>query len=225
MAIEHVDISDPEIHEPKGISAASLNTAYIANGSGSGTWKKVGVPQLAGISTDGGSDNLRLVTDGSQGFTLKTNSAYGVMAVTNNSTGFTVSAATDPTLIATSDYVLFSGTGAPWAGETLYGVTFNTNRLIAPVAGVYDIRMWSQVSGFPSTSSFVGARFKVNNTTFSPRTIIIKSNSNGDAGNLNGFGLVQLAANDYVQLFVAATAAGSLVIRNVNLTMELKRAL
>lgn len=40
MTIEHKDILDPNIHEPKGISVAAANTIYVANGSGTGTWQK-----------------------------------------------------------------------------------------------------------------------------------------------------------------------------------------
>ena len=38
MAIEHVTITDPNIHEPKGISTAVEDTVYVADGTGSGTW-------------------------------------------------------------------------------------------------------------------------------------------------------------------------------------------
>lgn len=224
MSIEHKNIPDAELHEPKGAASAAVNTAYVSNGTGSGTWKKIGSPSILGISSDGGSDNLRLVTNGSEGFNLKTNNAYGVMAITNNTVGFTVTAAADSSLVSTADYVLFTGTGAPWASESLYGVTFNTNRLIAPVAGVYDFRMWCDIGTFPSNTAFVGARFRLNGTTWSPRTTITKSNSAGDHGSLNAFGLITLAANDYIQLYVASSASGSLVLENVNCTMELKRA-
>lgn len=36
---EHVSITDPNIHEPKGITSATSGEVYVANGSGSGTWK------------------------------------------------------------------------------------------------------------------------------------------------------------------------------------------
>jgi len=42
---EHKDLPDNQLHEPKGVAAASINTAYVANGAGSGTWKKIGVSQ------------------------------------------------------------------------------------------------------------------------------------------------------------------------------------
>lgn len=41
MSIEHGAITDPNIHEPKGATTASANTAYVADGSGSGSWAKV----------------------------------------------------------------------------------------------------------------------------------------------------------------------------------------
>lgn len=48
--IQHRDINDPEIHEPKGISSALSDTLYVANGSGSGEWKK---PTVNVISPEG----------------------------------------------------------------------------------------------------------------------------------------------------------------------------
>lgn len=39
--IQHSTLTDPNLHEPKGISTASANTVYMANGSGSGTYTNV----------------------------------------------------------------------------------------------------------------------------------------------------------------------------------------
>lgn len=36
--IEHSSITDPNIHEPKGISSASANEVYVADGASSGDW-------------------------------------------------------------------------------------------------------------------------------------------------------------------------------------------
>jgi hypothetical protein len=43
---EHSDLTDPELHEPKGVSSASVNTVYVADGAGSGAWQKIEVAQL-----------------------------------------------------------------------------------------------------------------------------------------------------------------------------------
>ncbi len=36
--VQHSGLSDPYLHEPKGVSTASANQLYLSNGSGSGTW-------------------------------------------------------------------------------------------------------------------------------------------------------------------------------------------
>lgn len=36
---EHNTITDPEIHEPKGVSTATVGQVYVANGAGSGAWQ------------------------------------------------------------------------------------------------------------------------------------------------------------------------------------------
>lgn len=38
---EHNTITDPELHEPKGVAAATSGQVYIANGAASGAWKKL----------------------------------------------------------------------------------------------------------------------------------------------------------------------------------------
>lgn len=37
--VNHSALSDPHLHEPKGVSTANANEVYVANGSGSGVWK------------------------------------------------------------------------------------------------------------------------------------------------------------------------------------------
>ncbi len=41
MTIEHSNITDPEIHEPKGVATASANDVYVADGAGSGSWEVI----------------------------------------------------------------------------------------------------------------------------------------------------------------------------------------
>ena len=36
--VQHSSLTDPNLHEPKGIATASANQLYLSNGSGSGTW-------------------------------------------------------------------------------------------------------------------------------------------------------------------------------------------
>lgn len=40
MTIQHKDIPDAQLHEPKGVATASTKTVYHADGLGSGSWRK-----------------------------------------------------------------------------------------------------------------------------------------------------------------------------------------
>lgn len=225
MSIQHKDIPDSDLHESKGVASAANRTAYVADGAGSGTWKKIGSENLIGLTGDGSVSDKLLLTDGLGGFKIATYKSYGVMGITSNTNNFAITASGDATLQSTTGYVLFSGAGAPWVGENLYGTTFSADKLTTTIAGVYEVRAWCNISTFPSNTALVGAKFRVNGSTWSPRTVTSKSNANGDHGEFHAFGLVTLAAGDYVQLYVASSATGNLVMSNVNLTLDLKRAL
>lgn len=188
-------------------------------------WQKATSAQLDGLSGDGGNANKKFLSNGGNGFRLATDLAYGTMAVTNNTNNFAATAAADATLGTNSDYVLFTGTGAPWAsgGLEFGGVTFSVNRLNAPVTGIYRLEMWSTISAFPTNTAKIAAKYRVNGAAFSPRRPIVKSNGAGDSGQLSGFGMISLSAGDYVQLYIASTASGSLVFTDINLTLELVR--
>lgn len=38
MPVSHKDITDPNIHEPKGVATATVGQVYVADGAGSGGW-------------------------------------------------------------------------------------------------------------------------------------------------------------------------------------------
>jgi hypothetical protein len=46
----HKDLTGADLHESKGVASASVNTVYVANGAGSGTWKKVPSAGIDGTS-------------------------------------------------------------------------------------------------------------------------------------------------------------------------------
>lgn len=224
MTKQHSSITDPQIHEPKNVSTAAVDTAYIADGSGSGTWKKVDSLSISGLSGDSGSSNKKLITNGSDGFVMRTDAAYGAMCLTNNGNAFAVTAAGDSTLQTTTDYALFTGVGAPWAGENQFGVAFDgTNKLTVPVTGVYAFTLFANIGSFPNTAAFIGARLKTNGTTFASRITLVKSNAAGDQGQLVATELVALTASDYVQLYLASTHTGNLTVRNCAFTLNLIR--
>lgn len=79
MAVQHRNLPDSELHEPKGAATAVTNTMYISDGSGSGTWKRVPSTGLQGIN-DGSTNNRRVVTDGGGGFKLIPDGVFGQVA-------------------------------------------------------------------------------------------------------------------------------------------------
>ncbi len=49
--VNHSTLTDPYLHEPKGVASASSGDVYVANGSGSGTW--TAKEQLIELSLEG----------------------------------------------------------------------------------------------------------------------------------------------------------------------------
>lgn len=47
--IVHSQLTDPQLHEPKGISKASSGSVYFADGDGSGSWRIPSIADLAFI--------------------------------------------------------------------------------------------------------------------------------------------------------------------------------
>lgn len=46
MAVQHRNLTGADLHEPKGVATASNRQVYVANGAGSGTWRKVAAADL-----------------------------------------------------------------------------------------------------------------------------------------------------------------------------------
>lgn len=53
MTIQHSALTGGEIHEPKGADTATVDTVYVSDGAGSGSWRKVAADEVT--VTDSGS--------------------------------------------------------------------------------------------------------------------------------------------------------------------------
>jgi hypothetical protein len=82
MTIQHVDIADPFIHEPKGANAAASKTVYVADGAGSGAWGKVPTQGMVGVSGDGSANQIFIV-DGAGSHSLAWATAHGFVYFVN----------------------------------------------------------------------------------------------------------------------------------------------
>ena len=54
--VNHSTLTDPYLHEPKGVASASTGKVYVANGSGSGTW--TAKESLVELSLEGYIENI-----------------------------------------------------------------------------------------------------------------------------------------------------------------------
>ena len=221
MSVEHKDITDNNIHEPKGCSTATANRVYVANGAGTGSWKKIDTTALQGVDGDSGVAGKHLVTDGSNGVKFVDALHYGNMAVTDNGNTFSMTAVADTTFNTASQFTLLTGSGSPWSSELLDGVTFSTDRLTVDHAGVYKIEAYLNIGAFPSSTAKLAMRYRINGTTYSSRKPTIKSSGATAEGQLIGFGIVTLAANDYVQLTVASDTTGSALFKDINVIVTM----
>ena len=94
MAIEHDSITDPEIHEPKGISTATSNKVYISDGAGSGDWIPIQAHIGAYIAFDAS-------TPAYQHTTTTSNTVLNPTFSVANSTGFSGTSSPNARLIYT----------------------------------------------------------------------------------------------------------------------------
>lgn len=60
MTIQHKNIADSDLHEPKGVSSATVDKAYVSNGLGSGTWQVLPGRAHADMYIDAGSTTQAL---------------------------------------------------------------------------------------------------------------------------------------------------------------------
>lgn len=58
--VQHSAITDPDIHEPKGIASASSGQVYVANGSNSGSWEHIAGHSYGDIYISGSSTSFAL---------------------------------------------------------------------------------------------------------------------------------------------------------------------
>jgi len=224
MTVQHRLIPEAQLHEPKGISTAVINKVYKSNGAGSGTWDDVDSSMLQGLSGDGGVAGKRPITNGTNGFSLITDAAYGAQVITNNSVAFPLVAVADTTFNTPSQYTLLTGVGAPWLSENMHNIAFSTDRLTVSVTGVYMIHLWMNIAQFTGNTAKVSIRYRINGAAYSSRKPTIKSAIAADISQLSGFGLISLTAGDYIQLYAASDTTGNLVIGDCSSLLELIRA-
>lgn len=211
--MEHINIPEGQIHEPKGVTLSAANRVYIANGAGSGSWQQVDADALQGVISNAVAGGLRVVTDGSGGFTTEPTpaSSFGSINLTNNSTVKAVTAATDTTLNTPSD---FTELDIALEFDNLVNMGSGSNFLSLEASGVYLIDFWANVAASTNASKF-SLKFVKNGTVFVPRGPKLTLNTAGQFYNMSANGIHQFSAGDEVKLFIASDKSTNITIEDM----------
>jgi hypothetical protein len=136
MATEHVNITDPQIHEPKGVASAASGQYYAADGAGSGSWTDPSIVTAANqVSVEALED---FPTPSGGVITLADNTNYLIAGVVNiganriqtgiNNKVVGLNRTTD-TLTSTTTNALFTATSQNLVIECL-GITVTSGDFI-----------------------------------------------------------------------------------------------
>jgi hypothetical protein len=219
MTIEHNAITDPNRHEPKGISTASANQVYAATGGAvdGGTWK-----DMQPVGADTATEGEVYVSDGAGGGSWQNRgNIHGEMVIKGFTSALTLTASSDSTLDTDSDYIKVTAPSM-WEAGVLGGVTFNADELVVPVDGIYEVNFWAAIET-SVTNTLVGIKYSINDSTpYSDRKILSKSKVAGDVETVTALGYVSgLTASDTLSFYIAADTNTNVTIKEAGVTLKL----
>lgn len=112
---EHVVITDPNIHEPKGASTAAAGQTYVSDGLGSGSWQQSALGSLTKSVTVRSMSDFPAPVSGV--ITLEAETEYVIVERLTTSDRFVMS---QDTLVRSSDAIIYTitytGTGTLFTG-------------------------------------------------------------------------------------------------------------
>lgn len=200
MTIQHNIITDPDLHEPKGVSSASAGTIYKANGTGSGSW------DYPIIGQDTALEGQVFESDGAGSGTWKYPPAKGHAEIYINA------GATVHTLSSASQYTKLNP-GTEWTNSTFVEVLTEdaaNGEIVLSQAGHYHIDFWLNftTASLASGTSYT-FKFAIDGIT-SPRTVSIQKPTNGtDILHVGAQGLVEVTAGQRLSIYVAGDGVSS----------------
>lgn len=205
--INHEVIADPYIHEPKGVASALADKVYVSNGTGSGTWKKLSPSSLAGI-TGSGTVGTFLSVDGSGNFVF-------LPAPHGQTDFFDATLAAPYTLSATTSYQKLAPTTTGQGNPAL--MTEGTNARIT-YTGADTVSMainYNLSLNIGSSAKDVTIAVYKNGAISNGRTVSTTSSSTKI--NMSGMTIVDMATNDYVEIYAKISATDTINLYGFNL--------
>lgn len=200
MTIEHRNIQEAGLHEPKGVSTATAGQVYTADGLGSGTHK---LPQIQNQAT--GADKTNPFNDGAGGISWETprTGQSARMSIFNNTTAIAVTAGT-ASLHSEADYIKVAQyIDGPTNGTD---VTLNADSTLTINSdGVYLLALWASVSS-DTASALVALTPRINGISDAPTSPVAKQlvKDIGSITTVNGFGFGSFTAGMVIDLGIAA---------------------
>ena len=194
--VQHSAITDPNIHEPKGVAAATINKVYVSNGTGSGTWKKLSPPQLAGLTTNGQAGDT-VTVDGAGNFVL-TGTPHGQVHFYDITTPYALTYPSSFTKLAPTTTA--GGIPSNFTESTDGRLTY-TGTDTVPVSISYSVSL-DQTSG--ADRDLIIAVYK-NGSVSNGHSIA--TTSTGQKHNMSGVHTISMATNDYVELYILNNGA------------------
>lgn len=146
--IAHSVLAGTEIHEPKGVTAASLGQVYVADGNGSGNWSSIGTSSFTGMIADFCWPEVQdgwLECDGSDINITTYGTLYAVMTIQQTGTRTSGSA------VITS----LSSTTPMRAGYYIYGTGIAEDTTILSVDSATQVTMSANASSTGTTTVIV----------------------------------------------------------------------
>jgi hypothetical protein len=205
MTIQHSLIADADRHEPKGASTALANQVYVSNGAASGSWQ-----DQKPYGTVGAAADKVYVTDGANAGTMQypAGKLYAELYIN--------AGVTSQTLSAGSAYARLDP-GTQWTAGPTKGLTTTANdgTITLTQAGTYLIDFWVNFSTAAiAQGSAYNFKYAINGTVGTRKFHVHKITNSTDQLLAGASGLVTVAANDVLSIYVAgdATSSGTTIV-------------
>ena len=200
MTVQHNVITDPNIHEPKGVASAASGKVYKADGTGSGSW----VYPLTGLDT--ALSGQVFESDGSGGGTWIYPPAKGhaEIYINGGTTAHTLGSASSFTKLNPTSEWTASGF------EDVLTVDAANGEIDLVLAGHYKIDFWCNfTTAALSSGTPYYFKFAINGTP-STRLVTITKPTNGvDTLHVMASGIINATAGQTLSLYVGGDGTSS----------------
>ena len=155
--IVHSVLAGTEVHEPKGVSSASIGQVYVADGNGSGNWANVGTSSFIGMIADFTWPVVQdgwLECDGSDINSTTYGALFSVMTIQMNGTRVS----------STNTITSLSSTSSMRVGYYIYGTGIPEDTTITTINSGTQITMSANASS-SGTANVIVSPWRLGNGT------------------------------------------------------------